>query len=60
MGMDYFLGLDMGTGSLGWAVTDPEYEIVKKHGKALWGGEDYLIVHPPRKNEECFEPIEED
>ena len=37
MGMDYFLGLDMGTGSLGWAVTDPEYEIVKKHGKALWG-----------------------
>lgn len=33
----YYLGLDMGTGSVGWAVTDENYEIVKKHGKALWG-----------------------
>lgn len=37
MGRDYFLGLDMGTGSLGWAVTDSEYKILKKYGKALWG-----------------------
>lgn len=34
---DYFLGLDLGTGSLGWAVTDQNYEILHKHGKALWG-----------------------
>ena len=34
---DYFCGLDMGTGSLGWAVTDAEYNILRAHGKALWG-----------------------
>lgn len=34
---DYYLGLDLGTGSVGWAVTDPEYNILKKNGKALWG-----------------------
>lgn len=34
---DYFLGLDMGTGSLGWAVTDAEYNVLRAHGKALWG-----------------------
>ena len=34
---DYFMGLDLGTGSLGWAVTDREYEIMRAHGKALWG-----------------------
>jgi len=33
----YYLGLDMGTSSVGWAVTDDQYEIIKKHGKALWG-----------------------
>lgn len=33
----YYLGLDMGTSSVGWAVTDDQYNIVKKHGKALWG-----------------------
>lgn len=37
MKQDYFLGLDMGTGSLGWAVTDGTYQIIRKHGKALWG-----------------------
>lgn len=33
----YYLGLDMGTGSVGWAVTDKNYGIIKRHGKALWG-----------------------
>ena len=37
MEKEYFLGLDMGTGSTGWAVTDTEYNIIRKHGKALWG-----------------------
>ena len=37
MGQEYYLGLDMGTGSVGWAVTDPEYHILRRHGKALWG-----------------------
>lgn len=34
---NYFIGLDMGTTSVGWAVTDENYEIIKKNGKALWG-----------------------
>lgn len=37
MGQDYLLGLDMGTGSLGWAVTNEKYEVLRKHGKDLWG-----------------------
>ena len=37
MGQEYYLGLDMGTGSVGWAVTDSEYHVLRKHGKALWG-----------------------
>lgn len=34
---NYFIGLDMGTTSVGWAATDENYEIIKKNGKALWG-----------------------
>ena len=30
---EYYVGLDMGTGSVGWAVTDPSYNIIKRHGK---------------------------
>lgn len=37
MSEKYFMGLDIGTGSVGWAVTDKEYKIVRKHGKSLWG-----------------------
>lgn len=34
---DYFMGLDMGTGSVGWVVTDTQYNILRAHGKSLWG-----------------------
>ncbi len=34
---DYYLGLDMGTDSVGWAVTDLEYHIPKFKGNAMWG-----------------------
>lgn len=34
---DYFIGLDIGTDSVGWAVTTPEYQLIKRSGKALWG-----------------------
>ena len=37
MGKDYYVGLDSGTGSLGWSVTNEKYEIQRSHGKALWG-----------------------
>ena len=37
MGENYYVGLDGGSGSLGWAVTNEKYEIQRSHGKALWG-----------------------
>lgn len=33
----YFLGLDIGTDSVGWCVTDRDYNIIRKQGKHLWG-----------------------
>lgn len=35
--VNYFLGLDIGTDSVGWAVTDRAYNVVRKKGKSLWG-----------------------
>ena len=35
--MEYYIGLDMGTSSVGWAVTDTRYHILRKKGKDLWG-----------------------
>jgi len=34
---DYYIGLDCGTSSVGWAVTDPEYHLLRAKGKTLWG-----------------------
>lgn len=34
---NYYLGLDMGTSSVGWAVTDENYTILRAKGKDLWG-----------------------
>ena len=34
---EYYLGLDMGTNSIGWAVTDKNYNLIKAKGKELWG-----------------------
>lgn len=33
----YYIGIDAGTDSLGWAVTDKNYNIIRKKGKSLWG-----------------------
>lgn len=35
--MTYYLGLDMGTSSVGWAVTDENYNLIHRHRKDLWG-----------------------
>ena len=35
--MEYYMGLDMGTSSVGWAVTDEKYNLIKKRGKDMWG-----------------------
>lgn len=37
MEKEYYLGLDLGTGSLGWAVTDEKYDVLRNRGNALWG-----------------------
>lgn len=37
MGRKYYLGLDMGTNSVGWAVTDSQYHLLRAKGKDLWG-----------------------
>ena len=34
---DYYLGLDVGTNSVGWAVTDKDYNVLKFKGNAMWG-----------------------
>ncbi len=33
----YYLGLDIGTNSVGWAVTDPSYHLERLHKKDMWG-----------------------
>jgi len=34
---DYYVGLDIGTGSVGWACTDTEYNLLRGKGKDMWG-----------------------
>ena len=34
---DYCIGLDIGTGSVGWAVVDDDYKIMRLYGKDAWG-----------------------
>ena len=34
---DYYIGLDIGTNSVGFATTDKDYNLVKHSGKAIWG-----------------------
>ena len=36
-GKKYYLGLDIGTDSVGFAVTDEDYNLIRKQGKHLWG-----------------------
>ena len=31
MKQKFYVGLDMGTASVGWAVTDDKYNIIKRH-----------------------------
>lgn len=35
--MSYFIGLDMGTSSVGFAVTNEQYEVLNFRRKAMWG-----------------------
>ena len=35
--MRYFVGVDIGTDSVGWAVTDEVYRLIRRRGELLWG-----------------------
>ncbi len=37
MNEKYYIGIDLGTDSCGWAVTDENYNIKKFKGNAMWG-----------------------
>ena len=34
---NYFIGLDIGTDSVGYAVTDGQYNLCKLKGEPMWG-----------------------
>ena len=34
---NYYIGLDIGTDSVGWAVTDEDYNICRFKGNSMWG-----------------------
>ena len=34
---DYYIGLDIGTNSVGWAVTDKDYNVLRFKGNSMWG-----------------------
>lgn len=34
---DYYVGLDIGTNSVGWAVTNKNYKVLKFNKKSMWG-----------------------
>lgn len=34
---EYYLGLDIGTNSVGWAVTDTSYNVLRFNNKSMWG-----------------------
>ncbi len=36
-GKAYYLGLDIGTDSVGYAATDEEYSLLRFHGEPMWG-----------------------
>jgi len=56
---EYYLGLDMGSSSVGWAVTNEKYEILRAHEKHF-GVYGYLTVHRLQKREEGFGQQNED
>ena len=33
----YYVGIDLGTSSVGWAATDENYNFLRLKGKTAWG-----------------------
>ena len=52
---DYYIGLDCGTESDGFAVTDTDYNILKFNGKSMWGSHlfDEALTAESRRVQRC-------
>lgn len=46
---EYYLGLDMGTSSVGWAVTNTKYELLRKKERTCGESESLKKQTPQRK-----------
>ena len=42
----YSIGLDIGTNSVGWAVMDEHYELLKKGNHHMWGSRLFDAAEP--------------
>ena len=47
---EYFLGLDIGTDSVGWAAANSEYHIINNMDKRYGAGEYLIVPRPPLKD----------
>lgn len=45
----YYLGLDMGTNSVGWAVTNDKYKLLRAKGKDMWGIREFDEASPAKE-----------
>ena len=49
----YFLGLDLGTGSVGWCVTDTKYHILKANRKRTIGSYFFSTADTAKDKKNC-------
>lgn len=56
----YYLGLDIGTNSVGWAVTDPSYRLERFHKKRYVGKSVFLNKRIQQQIDAPKEPTGED
>ena len=49
---DYYLGIDSGSASCGWAVTDSDYNLLEFKGKDMWGSPLYERAETAKKRRE--------
>ena len=47
--INYGIGLDIGTASVGWAVIDENYSLLKKGGKPMWGSRIFDTAETAKK-----------
>ena len=57
--VDYCIGLDLGTGSVGWAVVDMNHRLMKRNGKHLWGSR-LLVMQKQQQHEDLADLYVED